>query len=291
VERETRKVVFLHTPKTGGAAMVHFFYDQLKTVRRNYFLSFTGWDDSRFFDDELVTRRPHGNKCVIESIFADLGLVRDFERSRHFQQAKVLFGHATFALGDLFPQYEFEYLTVLREPVERAISNIAQLSGMIDGKVKFGAQTADCERFTEPYWDFIYDVLVKEYPVRGLMLHENLYLRNAMTRVLQGDRYLDVHGVADVDLALDNARRIRISFFDEYNAGLQRSLDALGIPVDMSRNVRAEAGTPAASVEKAAHGRFYNAPQRVIDFVIEHNQADIALFEALRAPAAAAPPP
>jgi len=48
--KELNKVVFLHTPKTGGGAMEYFFYEQFKS-NRNYFVSFFGVDDSRFNND------------------------------------------------------------------------------------------------------------------------------------------------------------------------------------------------------------------------------------------------
>lgn len=279
---ETDKVVFLHVPKTGGAAMEYYLYEQLKRIRRNYFLSFNGVDDSRFIRDERSTVRPQGNKCVIESIFREPALAAEYLESPHFQEAKLLFGHATAALGTLFPGYRFRYLTVLREPVERTISNIGQMSVVFGDEVRFGAQRTRAKKFSDEYWDFVFDVLTREFPVPGLMLHENLYLRNCMTHVLQGSRYLDVHAAPDLRLALVNAMRMQVSFFDEYNAGLQRSFDALGIPIVMSGNTRAAAGEPAADPVKRQLGRYYNAPQRVIDFVAETNQTDARLYQLVR---------
>jgi len=40
--KELNKVVFLHTPKTGGGAMEYFFYEQFKS-NRNYFVYFLVW--------------------------------------------------------------------------------------------------------------------------------------------------------------------------------------------------------------------------------------------------------
>lgn len=281
--KELNKVVFLHTPKTGGGAMEYFFYEQFKT-NRNYFVSFFGVDDSRFNNDELVTKRKGGNHCLIEGIFKNPELVEDFKNSPHFQQSKVLFGHTTYGLGELFPEYNFEYLTVLREPIERAISNIAQFSNIMKNNeyVKFGAHVTKHDKFSDEYWDFIYDVLTKEYPTRGLLVHENMYLRNCMTHILAGSKYLDVNEVANIDLALKNSENIKISFFDNFNEGIQKSFDELNIPIDMSKNIKAKHGKPQDNPNKTKHGKYYNAPQKIIDFVIEHNQTDIKLYETLR---------
>lgn len=284
VEPERDKVVFLHVPKTGGTGLQTYLFGQFRAIRRNYFLSFFGTDESSLYRDELATPRPEGNRCVIEQAFEMPELVREFKRSPHFQQAKVLLGHVTFAFGQLFPSYRFRYLTVLRDPVERTISNIIQLSAPCDdGVMKFGEYRTRVALYSDEYWEFVYGVLTAEYPIRGFSTHENCYLRNCMTRVLQGSWYLDAHEPPNLHLALVNAMRAQVSFFDDFNRGLQRSFDALGIPVDMSRNLAGSGAKEHVSTERQRLGRFYNAPQKVVDFVTEHNQTDIALYKLLKA--------
>ena len=104
-----------------------------------------------------------------------------------------------------------------------------------------------------------------------------------MTRVLQGSKYLDINEKVNLPLALANASRTRVSFFDDFNRGLQRSFDALGIPVDMSKNFLARHGRPEATGQKLTLGPLCNAPPKVVDFITEHNQTDIRLFDSLRA--------
>jgi len=281
--KEENKVVFLHTPKTGGGAMEYFFYDEFKKIRRNYFLSFFGVDDSRFIHDENSTQRKNGNHCLIEGIFRNPTLVEDFKNSPHFQQSKILFGHTTYGLGELFPEYNFQYLTVLREPIERTISNIAQFCNILKGNiVKFGSYTTEYEKFSDEYWDWIYEILTKEYPTKGLLLHENLYLKNCMTRVLSGGKYTDLYESENLDLALENSGKIKISFFDNFNDGLQKSFNDLNITIDMSKNIKAKHGKPEDNNNKKKHGIYYNAPQKLIDFVTEKNQVDIKLYDILK---------
>jgi len=275
---EKDKILFLHTPKAGGGAMEKFLYGQLRTVRRNYFLSFNGKDDSLFAPGEDSTPRPDANKCVIERIFETPSLADEFANSPHFQQAKLIFGHATFSLPELFPRYRFRHLLVVREPIERTISNIAQFSPQGASDVlKFGAYYTRAEKYSAAYWDFLYDILTKEYPVEDLLIHENLYLRNCMTHILQGSRYLDVHEPANLHLAWANAMRAEVSFYDDFNAGLQRSFDALGVPVNMAQNA-----WPGVSKAKQRHGRYLNAPPKVVEFVADHNETDRRLYDLLR---------
>ena len=277
IERE--KIVYLHIPKTGGGAMERFLYDQLKNIRRNYFLSFFGWDDSRFYPDNQSTNRIYGNKCLIEGIYKNEQLVEEFIISHHFKQAKMLFGHTTFSLNDLFPEYKFSYITVLREPIERTVSNIVQMSNELNGLIKFGSHFFDAKKLTTEYWNNIYDILIQEYPVRGLLVHENLYLRNCMTHILQGTKFLNENEEPNLNLAIHNSRNINISLYTNFNAGLQKSFDNVGIPVDMSKNLKALNGEPLLNKNKQSFGIYYNAPKKIIDFVIENNQEDIKLYE------------
>ena len=278
---ESEKVVFMHTPKTGGTALLSILDKQLRKLRRNYLFSFIGGDDSSRFDDELATKRASGNKCVAEEIHIDSNLINQFINSPHFIQAKLLFGHTTYSLHDIFVDYRFKYICVIREPIERAISNIVQLSNIVDGRIKFGDHYLDANNFSTEYWDFIYSILTSEYPVRGLRVHENYYIKNCMTHILQGTKYQDSSTAADLSLALDNSRNIHISTYDNFNLGLQNSFDHVGIPIDMSFNIRAASGEPSPNSRKVLYGLYYNAPKKIVDYIIETNQADISLYKEL----------
>ena len=289
----TNKVVYIHTPKTGGASMEYFFYNQLKAAGRNYFLSFFGEDDSgpahrqfQYYNDELVTGRKNGNHCRIETIHKDPKLAKELRESNHFKQSVMLFGHTTTALNRVFPEYDFKYIMVLRDPIERTISNISQFSPPLvkdPGTIKFGAYLCnDVEKFSDKYWNFIYDILIREHPIRGLMVHENHYLRNCMTIMLQGAEYLDhTSDVPNVKLALENTSKTRISLYSDYNNGLQKTFDHYDIPIDMSLNTFASGGNPTKTRVKKKLGKYLNAPQKVIDFVKEHNQSDITLYDTI----------
>ena len=176
---EKNKLLFIHTPKTGGGSMENFFYNETKKVRRNYFLSFNGTDDSLHINDERSTQRKQGNKTVIEAICKREEIVEVYKSSPHFAEAKMLFGHTNMAFPALFLEYNFEVMMVLREPIERAISNIIQFSPETrDGRALFSRYDTEHKKYSAGYWDSIYEILIKEYPIPTITIHDNFYLRN-----------------------------------------------------------------------------------------------------------------
>lgn len=280
---EKNKVVFLHTPKTGGGAMEYLFYDQTKLISRNYFFNFNGLDDSRFYSDEYSTKHPNGNKCLIESIHTNKSIVERYNNSPHFKQCKFLMGHTTYSFGDLFPRYNFEYITVLRDPIMRTISNILQFTYFKDGEVKFGKHRKICDKGSDEYWNFIYDIMLNEYPIKGLLTHENHFLRNCQTRILQGAKYNDINEKVDLDTAIKNSKKIHFSFFDNFNEGLQKSFDKTNIKIDMSKNHAADKGIPKTQKSKEdKFGKYYGASDKLVELITELNKTDIELYNKLK---------
>lgn len=276
---EKNKVVFLHTPKTGGGAMEYFFHNESKKIRRNYFFNFNGIDDSFFIKDENSTDHPNANKCVIETIHSNPSIVKRYNESPHFKQSKFLMGHTTYNFGSYFPQYNFEYITILREPVMRVLSNILQYSQeKKDGNIKFGSYTIHYKRASKGYWESIYEILKNEYPVKGFMIHENHFLRDCQTKIMQGATYDSFYEEPNLSIALENAKKIHYSFFDNFNEGLQNSFNTLNIPFDMSKNI----GVSNQDNKKQKFGDYYGATDEIIKWVIENNKNDINLYEKLK---------
>jgi len=276
---EKNKVVFLHTPKTGGGAMEYFFHNESKKIRRNYFFNFNGIDDSFFIKDENSTDHPNANKCVIETIHSNPSIVKRYNESPHFKQSKFLMGHTTYNFGSYFPQYNFEYITILREPVMRVISNILQYSQeKKDGNIKFGSYTIHHKRASKGYWESVYEILKNEYPVKGFMIHENHFLRDCQTKIMQGATYNSFYEEPNLSMALENGKKIHYSFFDNFNEGLQISFNKVNIPFDMSKNI----GVTNQHNKKQKFGDYYGATDEIIKWVIENNKNDINLYEKLK---------
>lgn len=272
------KVVFLHIPKTGGGAMQHFFYSQLKN-HRNYFLSFFGQDDSAQHNDSLSTQGT--NQCLIESIWYNQKIVDKLKNSPHFKMSKLLLGHTTYSFKELFPEYKFKFITVIREPIERTISNIIQLTKKNAKILKFGKTEIAHDLYSKEYWQSIKNILSNGLPIQGLLRHENLFLSNIITRVFQGDKYLVEEMVPDLEIAKINAKDICISYYDNYNNSLQKCFDNLNIPINMSNNKKASEGSPKPSDAKKLHGKYYGAPDKVIEIVNSLNFTDIQLYNYL----------
>lgn len=272
------KIIFLHIPKTGGGAMQHFLYNQLKD-KRNYFLSFFGHDDSLKNQDILSTSG--GNQCLIESIWYNKKLVEKFDNSPHFKMSKLLLGHTTYSFQDLFPEYNFKFISVIREPVERTISNIIQLTKKGKNELWFGKVRTSHELYSKGYWDFIKDILSNDLPIPGLLRHENLFLSNIMARIFQGDKFLSQTMQCDLDIVKNNLNNISIAFFDNFNSSLQKCFDQHNIPINMSLNKNAADGLPKPNEAKKKYGKFYNAPDSVMEIVSEWNKIDLELYRYL----------
>lgn len=274
---EKDKLLFIHIPKTGGGSMEWYFYEETKKIRRNYFLSFNGLDDSRFIQDERSTQREIGNKTLVESICKDEKIIEVYKTSPHFAEAKMLFGHTNMIFPTLFPEYNFEVMMVLREPLERTISNIVQFSPETkDGRVKFSKYYTTHEKYSAGYWDFVYEILTKEYPVQGIMIHDNFYLRDCMCQMISGNPYLDSNPEVNMEVVYKQLEKINISFYDEFNNGLQANFDKIGIPIDMSNN------HIPSNTNKSKLGKYYGATDKVLEVVTANNQNDIALYRHLR---------
>lgn len=276
------KIVFLHIPKTGGAAMQYYFYDHLKN-RRNYFLSFFGHDDSRFFNDSRATK--DSNHCLIESIHKNSKLVDKLNNSQHFKEAKLLFGHTTTSIEELFPEYKFKYLAVVRDPIERTVSNIIQFIKPIKDSnyCTFGKNRIEFEKYTDGFWNSITDILNSQFPVNGLLIHENCYLSDCMTRIFAGDKYLSYTNSPSYESALLNISQkdIKIAYYNRFNTSLQECLDYYHIPINMNKNNKAASGEPSPNKHKSQYGRFYGANDGVLQWIIDNNQNDITLYKKL----------
>lgn len=273
------KVVYLHTPKTGGGSMEWFFWNQTKHLK-TFFLSFNGVDYSHFNNDDLSTKGPRGNKCLIEVIHHEPRIVKMYNESEHFKMCRLLLGHTTSSIGELFPQYNFKYMMVIREPVERTISHLCQYSSVppkIGTGVKFGRHFTDHEKYSPGYWDFIYDIITKP-PVTGLLKHENSYLSNCMSKIITGSKFSQFNEDLELEQVKDKSKKIYISTYDNFNDGIQKHFDLLDIPIDMSKNTFAKLGKPDQNNQKKKNGKYYGAPKKIIDFIAETNQIDIQFY-------------
>ena len=97
-------------------------------------------------------------------------------------------------------------------------------------------------------------------------------------------KYLDIHEAPNLKEALDRAKTIKISFFENFNHGLQNNLDSFGIPINVKeKNKAVTNGIPTTQLTKQlAHGAYYGAPEKLIKLIKDMNSEDIILYEKLR---------
>ena len=105
--KKVLKVIFLHLPKAGGTTLRHIFYDQYKFLKR----------------EELYTI----NRTKETGSFISLSNERR-------NQIKVLIGHFPFGLHE-YMSGDFQYVTFMRDPVDRVISAFFYNKGHKDSDV------------------------------------------------------------------------------------------------------------------------------------------------------------
>lgn len=252
-------------------------------------MSFIGNDDSSFIFDERTTydfNNKPGNKCRIELAFSHKETTTKFKNSPHFKECVLLSGHFTSALDELFPKYSMQYFTILREPTLRTISNIIQFTRYKNGSCYFAGYEDKSALYSRGYWEWIYHLLRDIYPIKTLSIHENLFLSDCQTRIVGGAKYLSLAETPSIKLALDTVRdkNIKISFFEDFNRGLQKSLNYYNIPLDMERlNPAGKDGIPYTQSNKQERfGPYYGAPKKIVEWIKEMNAKDLVLYKKLK---------
>jgi galactose-3-O-sulfotransferase len=107
-------LALIHIPKTGGSSLV-------KAIRREYGESF---GKSRA-PTHGVSRPIKRANAIVDPVLAEAKL-RALGEAADGSRPPVVAGHIVFGMRDLLPP-DTRYLTVLREPVERALSHYAYL--------------------------------------------------------------------------------------------------------------------------------------------------------------------
>src|SRR5204863_4159472 len=112
-------------------------------------------------------------------------------RNRHFLESRVITGHFSYDLRKVLDDFALQFAAVLREPVDRCISNIYQYTIETEGRCCFGefdvpSKTADPDR----YWAEIHYILswYRGRAITGLLPHESMMLYNGMCHLIGGTR-------------------------------------------------------------------------------------------------------
>lgn len=270
---QSEKIAFLHIPKTGGRALGALFDRFAASDDPHWFFSFFGNDSSR-----------GANRVMVEAIRPDDDMQRAIAQNPHFQNARIVAGHFSRNLEEFFPGYSFRYITVLREPVERVISNIYQYSGATDsdGRSIFGGRALPNRvEQRQAYWACIGELLrqARGRHVPGLLPHESMMLSNGMCRILSGAFLHTYTPHVSVAAALTGAASTQIAWFSDFNGSVAAALAALGVdlPLDASTNPTGM-GDPSANLNRDSS---YGCPEDVRNLIAQMNQSDLELYRTL----------
>lgn len=269
---QRHKIAFLHIPKTGGAALEHFLR-HLYPDDPHWYFSFFGLDSSN-----------GRNQVLIEAMQPGDSEQRRIASSAHFQNAHVVAGHFSANLTELFPDYSFQYFTILREPVSRVISNIYQYSSSAaNGQpARFaGRSVPDKISATAAYWAAVGSILREANfgRVFGLMPHESMMLNNGMCRMLAGAPLHTYTPQVSVRAALDRSTAMTLAWFSDFNASVTSALASVGIPLVL--DARTNSRGTGSPTEHSNRPPDYGCPDDVRHLIARMNQGDLDLYRTL----------
>ena len=111
------KIAFLHIPKTGGTALEWKIFNAYRVDDPHFYFSFLASDGSKGKSWYGMPERFEARPEVFPQIM----------QNEHFLNSKVISGHYSNAILRHFEGIEFnKKITILREPVSRAISNLCE---------------------------------------------------------------------------------------------------------------------------------------------------------------------
>jgi hypothetical protein len=267
----TSKIALLHITKTGGTALGSVIFEQTK-ADETFFFSFFGLDSSR-----------GANRLVSERLRTGDAQHQALLQNRHFLQSRVIAGHFSYDLRHILEGFDLAFATVLREPVERCISNIYQYTVDMPNMRRFGEIAVPSkENAPEAYWRAICSILeqFRGKPIPGLLPHESMMLQNGMCHVLGGTPLHTYSPTADIDRAVRNLSETEFGFFEDFNESCGLMMRRLGLPVVLDERTNPNGVKHPPS--HFAHARNYGAPDEVVELVRAMNRGDLDLYRAAK---------
>lgn len=277
------KIAFLHIPKTGGGWLEGTIHSQTTTLGSDgkYLFNFFGQDQSKGKNwkgpSELFANQPHKIKSLLDN--------------EHFQQSKIITGHFSYNLLDMLKPYTFDVFSIIRNPIDRVISNIIQYTNTFTPNPnnsisevyhRFGKHNVS-KPGTVEYWDQIYDILSNDvemsnisskrlqHPSIGVLIYEYYMLNNCMVHMYGGSNIGAWNTSPNLSRAKENLKNIKIARFEDYNQSLTNVFDDIKLPVDISANSKGESRPRITCGLK-------KAPQKVYNMLENSNMMDLELY-------------
>lgn len=262
------KIALMHIPKTGGTVLADMIFRQTRADDA-FLFSFFGLDGS-----------DGANRLTVESLHEGDARLEGLLRNRHFLESRVITGHFSYDLRRLLCGFSLQFATVLREPVDRGISQIYQYAREWNDRCFLGIYDLSSKiRRTDAFWDEIGWILNRHRgePIPGLFPHENIMLSDAMCQLIGGARLDRIGPPVAFERAVANLPSFKVALFEQFNETCAALMAELGLPVtlDAGTNPYGEGRPPSRLGQTTYHG----APAKVVDLVRERNQDDVRLYE------------
>ena len=244
------KIGFAHIPRTGGT----YLEGLLTIMGPDKFINFFGTPNEQ---------KP--NKLgLIEYIERDIGRQADLISITNWNTAKLFSGHFSLNIHKFLPEeYEYKYITVLRNPLNRTISFIKKVTSSRNFKSEIAS---DCEINSDTFWHNA-KKYIEDKNKSGLMMHERHGFSNYMTKILAG---INLANDCDVDeqvfqKARHNLKRMAfVGKFEDYTNTVKQVFDLFDLPP-----------RPMQSKTENAH----NVPEDIEEFLKQINQYDFRLYK------------
>lgn len=246
-----KKTGFLHIPRTGGT----YLEALLQSLGPSKFINFFGTPE-----DQLRNRI-----SLIERIASNQQAQSKLHNIISDDEVKVFSGHFSLNIAEFLPkEYDYQYFTILRDPVERTISFIKKVTS---SKGFAAYMTKGCQLNDDKFWNNFYRY-INDKSSQGLMTHEIHGFSNYMTKVLCGAD-LSSESISlndkDYDVAFNNLNSmLYVGNFADYSVAINDILNIFN--VSARPNIR----------PKNKHT--YDIPNNIIDFISDINSYDLKLY-------------
>lgn len=262
----TSKIALVHIPKTGGTTLGSLIFEQTRSDE-TFFFSFFGRDASA-----------GANRIVVERLRKGDEDYRALMENRHFLESRVITGHFSRDLRNVLDDFSLQFAAVLREPVDRCISNIYQYTVESKGRCRFGKfEVPSKTNSPEAYWAEMHHILswYRGRPIPGLLPHESMMLSNGMCHLIGGTGLHAFSPEIDVERALESPD-FKFALFERFNETCGALMRELGLPVRLDEETNPGGiGNPLGNLN---HPRYFGAPEEMLELVRSLNQHDLRLY-------------
>ena len=267
----SNKTQFIHIPRTGGASFMRSAYKHTHHSDPDYVYSLFGTDKSQGKNLLSLMEQSIHYKSVRENIISN----------DHFINSKLIGGHISYGVMEEFTDYDWSYFTIIRDPVERVVSNIYQLS-LVPPRSRVAclgsSNVPNKVDYLEEFWEAVL-ALIKFHGVclPGLYPHEAMFMENCMCRLLTGQNLTIYEYRTDIELAKSNAENITFALFENYNETINAGMKELGLDIVLDHEIGS--GNPNTNLGRDIMS---SCPDELIEIIMQNNTTDIELYNYLK---------